>query len=93
MGILDIAIRELAISQLKQADETKVVQGVETAKQGVKQTSGFVSPLDAVDEQRKRGEIPAHYTATVICIRCGKVPIFPCGLTHVKGCPWCLNRR
>ncbi len=41
---------------------------------------------------REHGEVPAHYTATTLCARCGPVPIFPGCPETVLGCPWCFNR-
>ena len=50
-------------------------------------------------QTRGRGEIPAHYTDTVICTRCGRVPTFPGGKKApgedertIEGCPWCFQR-
>ena len=47
----------------------------------------------ATAAQIQRGEIPAHYTATTDCKRCGPVPIFPGMPDRLSGCPWCLARR
>ncbi len=43
-------------------------------------------------QARERGEIPAHYTATVHCQNCNQdVPHFPVGDDTVGACVWCLN--
>lgn len=42
-------------------------------------------------EARERGEIPAHYTATTNCRRCGTVPTFDGCPPEVRGCPWCMG--
>ena len=55
------------------------------------QFEAFISSV-ATFEQRQRGEIPAHYTATVYCQTCNKsVPHFPVGVDTVAACVWCLN--
>ncbi len=45
-----------------------------------------------LQRMRERGEVPAHYTATTTCARCGMVPIFPGCPEAVLCCPWCFNR-
>ena len=43
-------------------------------------------------EQRQRGEIPSHYTATVHCETCNQnVPHFPVDGDTVLACVWCWN--
>lgn len=42
---------------------------------------------------RESGIVPAHYTATTVCTRCGLVLIFPGAPARVLSCPWCFNRR
>ena len=43
-------------------------------------------------EARKRGEIPAHYTAAVHCQTCNQdVPHFPVDGDTVGACIWCMN--
>ena len=45
-------------------------------------------------EARKRGEIPAHYTAIIHCQTCSKdVPHFSVGDDAVRACVWCLNGK
>lgn len=48
--------------------------------------------LLTITAMRERGQVPAHYTATTNCRRCGVVPIFPGLPAAVDGCPWCHNR-
>ena len=41
---------------------------------------------------RKRGIVPAHYTATVHCENCNQdVPHFPLDINTVLACVWCIN--
>jgi len=55
------------------------------------QFEAFISSV-ATFEQRQRGEIPAHYTATVYCQTCNKsVPHFSVGADSVKERDWCIN--
>jgi len=50
-----------------------------------------------IDEKltREKGLIPKTYTATVVCAKCGEVPIDQSlgGNGYIQNCPWCLNRR
>ena len=45
-----------------------------------------------VGRMRRRGEVPAHYTARTVCKGCGPVPIFEGVPDRIDGCPWCFNR-
>lgn len=45
-----------------------------------------------VGRMRRRGEVPAHYTARTVCKGCGPVLIFEGVPDQVDGCPWCFNR-
>ena len=43
-------------------------------------------------EARERGEMPAHYTATIHCQNCNQdVPHYPVGADTVEACVWCFN--
>ena len=46
----------------------------------------------SVRRMRELGIVPAHYTASTICARCGSVPIFEGAPERVLGCAWCFNR-
>ena len=55
------------------------------------QFKAYISSF-ATFEQRQRGEIPSHYTATVHCETCNQdVPHFPVDDDTVGACVWCLN--
>lgn len=55
------------------------------------QFEAYISSV-ATFEQRQRGEIPAHYTATVHCETCSQdVPHFPVDDDTVGACVWCMN--
>ena len=55
------------------------------------QFEGYISSV-VTFEQRQRGEIPSHYTATVHCQNCNQdVPHYPVGDDTVGACVWCLN--
>lgn len=45
-----------------------------------------------IEQIRKRGEVPSHYTSKTVCAGCGPVPIFEGPPARVLGCPWCFNR-
>ena len=56
-----------------------------------KQLRAFIHSFVST-EARKRGEIPAHYTAIVYCQNCNQnVPHFPVGDDTVGACVWCWN--
>ena len=57
-----------------------------------KQQQEAFADLVAITKMRQQGQIPAHYTATTECRRCGVVPIFEGVSYKVDGCPWCFNR-
>ena len=55
------------------------------------QFKAYISSV-ATLEQRQRGEIPSHYTATVHCETCNQdVPHFPVDGDTAAACVWCLN--
>ena len=48
--------------------------------------------LVMIEDMRRQGIVPDHYTATTNCRGCGPVPIFEgCG-PKADCCPWCFNR-
>ncbi len=48
--------------------------------------------LLVIEDMRRQGSVPDHYTATTDCKHCGTVPIFEGCPPEVEGCPWCFNR-
>ena len=55
------------------------------------QFEGYISSV-VTFEQRQRGEIPSHYTATVHCETCNQdVSHFPVDGDTVGACVWCMN--
>jgi hypothetical protein len=55
--------------------------------------STVVLEILCVQEMRKQGVIPEHYTSTTTCKRCGLVPIWDGCPPKVQDCPWCFNRH
>jgi len=47
----------------------------------------------AIEDMRRRGIAPDHYTSITRCRHCGPVPIWEGCSSRVLGCPWCLNRH
>ena len=48
--------------------------------------------LAMIEDMRKQGITPDHYTSKTECKHCGPVPIFEGCPPEVDGCPWCFNR-
>ncbi len=48
--------------------------------------------LVMIEDMRRQGIVPDHYTATTNCKHCGPVPIFEGCWPESDGCPWCFNR-
>ncbi len=48
--------------------------------------------LVMIEDMRRQGIVPDHYTATTHCKHCGPVPIFEGCWPESDGCPWCFNR-
>ena len=48
--------------------------------------------LVMIEDMRRQGIVPDHYTATTRCKHCGPVPIFEGCWPESDGCPWCFNR-
>jgi len=51
-----------------------------------------LAELIMIDDMRKQGITPDHYTSETDCKHCGTVPIFEGCPPQVDGCPWCFNR-
>ena len=48
--------------------------------------------LVMIEDMRRQGIVPDHYTATTTCKHCGPVPIFEGCWSESDGCPLCFNR-
>ncbi len=48
--------------------------------------------LVMIEDMRRQGIVPDHYTATINCKHCGPVPIFEGCWPESDACPWCFNR-
>ena len=55
------------------------------------QLKSFADML-AIEDMRRSGTVPDHYTATTECRHCGPVPIWEGCSPDVLNCPWCFNR-
>ncbi len=47
----------------------------------------------AIQEMRRLGERPPHYTRAAFCAHCGPVWLWETAPARVLGCPWCLNEE